>query len=728
MLTIFTSPKPFTGHAGVIQRNAMLSWTRLYPRAEVILFGNDLGTAEVAERLGFIHVPDVKCTEFGTPLLSDMFQRAQEIGSNDLFCYINADIILFSDLTEQIARHRDAFGERFLLIGRRWNLDVTRPLAFRNIWEMELRQVVAARGVRHPPTGIDYFIYPRGQLATIPDFAIGRPGWDNWLIHHAEQEGFRIIDGTPSITTVHQNHDYAHVPQGSRNVWEGPEANRNRLIARALAPSFQERNYTIDNASWKLTRNGLRKNGGLRHAWWRLLTTTRIVYAQTAGVFRPRGRFVDTDGWRIMREDQRRSRLWRAWGQFIFAIKPVLFVAHWLVVKWLKARGRLAAPSKGEVPASPKAAGGSEDRHQVDALFADVASMPAEVARADTEHDGLLFSVVICTYNRADMLPPCLDSLCKQNFDRGNYEIIVVDNNSTDRTRQVVDGFAAHTSNLSYLFEPAQGLSHARNAGWRNARGRFVAYVDDECRMPANWLKVAADIVNAYDLHMFGGPYVSAFDGPKPDWFRPTYLSTYAFGAVRRTLGQSEYLSGGNMFIRRDLVRRHGGFRPDLGMTGERLGFGEEVALQRLIRIRETDPLIIIDPALVVTHLVRPEKTRILWLLRHRIQAARYAWYGKRIAAERLPVGSGSSSGAVGLAREVARLTSRAARLALYRVFVRNRALYPYWQNSYIEEILPLVTDVVRIGLDLTQGSSKTTTNQSAPGKARNNVSEEAQQ
>ncbi|WP_162913306.1 glycosyltransferase family 2 protein [Rhodospirillaceae bacterium SYSU D60014] len=470
------------------------------------------------------------------------------------------------------------------------------------------------------------------------------------------------------------------------------------------------------------------RRSGLLHAWWRLLTTTRIAYTETAGAFRPRGKFVGTDGWQILPEDRRRSRLWRAWCQFIFAIKPILFVAHWLVVKWLKARERLAAPSKGEVPASPKAAGGSEDRHQVDTLFADVASMPAEVARADTEHDGLLFSVVICTYNRADMLPPCLNSLCKQKFDRGSYEIIVVDNNSTDRTRQVVDGFAAHTSNLSYLFEPAQGLSHARNAGWRNARGRFVAYVDDECRMPANWLKAAADIVNAYDPHMFGGPYVSAFDGPKPDWFRPTYLSTYAFGAVRRTLGQSEYLSGGNMFIRRDLIRRHGGFRPDLGMQGERMGFGEEVALQQLIRSRETDPRIIIDPALTVTHLVRPEKTRIRKFLTHRVQATRFSWYGKRITAKDLPVRHRSSGEAASLALEVAQFAGRAFRLALYRVFVRNRALYPYWRNSYIEEILPLVAHAVRVGLDLTLGSSKMTTGRPVPSKAQDKVSEEAQQ
>src|SRR5690606_2060639 len=146
-----------------------------------------------------------------------------------------------------------------------------------------------------------------------------------------------------------------------------------------------------------------------------------------------------------------------------------------------------------------------------------------------------------CTYNRADMLPACLDSLCKQSLDQDHYEIIVVDSNSTDRTRRVVEGFTAHTPHLAYLFESAQGLPHARHTGWRETRGRYVAYVDDECRMPETWLEVATGIANGYDPHMFGGPYVATFDGPKPDWFRPTYLSTYAVGAVRRMLGQNEY-------------------------------------------------------------------------------------------------------------------------------------------------------------------------------------------
>ncbi len=97
MLTIFTVPKPFRGHIGVIQTNAIQSWVLLRPECETILFGNEEGTAEVASMFGIRHFPDIERNEYGTPLVSSVFGIAQDIASHQLLCYVNADIMLTSD-------------------------------------------------------------------------------------------------------------------------------------------------------------------------------------------------------------------------------------------------------------------------------------------------------------------------------------------------------------------------------------------------------------------------------------------------------------------------------------------------------------------------------------------------------------------------------------------------------------------------------------------------------
>ena len=94
--------------------------------------------------------------------------------------------------------------------------------------------------------------------------------------------------------------------------------------------------------------------------------------------------------------------------------------------------------------------------------------------------NSFLISVVICTYNRAALLANLLENLSAQSIDPSTYEIIIVDNNSLDQTRNVVEAFATSHGNVSYGFEACQGLSWARNHGYRIARGEYVAYLDDD--------------------------------------------------------------------------------------------------------------------------------------------------------------------------------------------------------------------------------------------------------
>lgn len=245
MLTLFTTPKAFEGHIGVIQRNAIASWTRLRPVPEIVLFGNEAGTSDAARRYGVLHEPAIALNEFGTPLVSDLFAKAAALGAHDLQGYVNADILLLADFVSGI-RRTAARWRNFLLVGRRWDLDITEPLEFGAGWEVRLRALVATHARLHAPTGIDYFVFQRGMWGDIPAFAVGRTVWDNWLLYGARARGAPLIDATDAITAVHQNHAYGGFA-GADAVWKSPEARRNLELAGGYGNAF-----TLSDATWRL--------------------------------------------------------------------------------------------------------------------------------------------------------------------------------------------------------------------------------------------------------------------------------------------------------------------------------------------------------------------------------------------------------------------------------------------------------------------------------------------
>ena len=240
MLTVFSIPKAFTGHIATIQRNAIQSWLRLEPGCEVMLCGNDPGVAEICRELDLPHLDGVACNEYGTPLLSSAFDQVQARARNDLICYVNADIILLPDL---IARLRNIPFERFLLVGTRWNVDIAEPLDFDGDWSTRLRQQVQARGAMQPPAGSDHFTFVKHTLGSLPPFAVGRPGWDNWMIYHGRRLGMPVIDSSPSLMVVHQNHDYGHIKQRyDGQSYAGPEADHNL----GLLEDYRQRFILLD--------------------------------------------------------------------------------------------------------------------------------------------------------------------------------------------------------------------------------------------------------------------------------------------------------------------------------------------------------------------------------------------------------------------------------------------------------------------------------------------------
>ncbi len=252
MITFFATPKPFKGHNAIIQRNAIHSWSLINPECEVILFGNDEGTAEMAAEYGLRHIQDVKCNEFGTPLVSDMFSQAQQSAKHDLLCYANSDIIFLSDFLPAVIRMSD-IKRRFLMIGQMYDLDIVEHINFSPGWEGDIRKLLAKRGLLRHRYGMDYFVFRRGSYPEIPPFAIGRPRWDKWMVYHARTSGLDVIDATPVVTVIHQNHDYSHIPQGKGIKWEGPEAEINRSMV-----GHEVSDYTLNDANFTLTSNYLR--------------------------------------------------------------------------------------------------------------------------------------------------------------------------------------------------------------------------------------------------------------------------------------------------------------------------------------------------------------------------------------------------------------------------------------------------------------------------------------
>lgn len=256
MITMVSVPKAFRGHIDTIQTNAIESWIRLKPPCQVVLFGDEPGIAEKAARYGLQHVPEVALSECGTPLLNSVLEKARVLSVHNLICYVNADIILMSDLIRAIERWLARSRTAFLLAGGRWDIDLEEPLDFGDPnWEWLLMEDVRQRGRQRPPQWIDYFVFPRDLFKEVPPFTIGRALFDNWLLWKARSLGAALVDASEVVLATHQNHDYSHHAQGQQGVWDGREARLNL----ALMGTWRHC-YTLAHATHRITPSAVKRN------------------------------------------------------------------------------------------------------------------------------------------------------------------------------------------------------------------------------------------------------------------------------------------------------------------------------------------------------------------------------------------------------------------------------------------------------------------------------------
>jgi glycosyltransferase involved in cell wall biosynthesis len=189
----------------------------------------------------------------------------------------------------------------------------------------------------------------------------------------------------------------------------------------------------------------------------------------------------------------------------------------------------------------------------------------------------ILLSVVVCTYNRSKLLKYCLKCLCHQKLEARNYEIIVVDNNSTDNTDEIIRSYLKGKAQIKYFKEKHQGLSHARNRGCNEAQGKYLAYIDDDCIVSRNYLRNVFAIIEENEVDIMGGPIYPYYTEKRPSWFRDRY-------EIRKYEEQSGFskccrISGGNFIIRRDLLKKIGRFDTEMGMKGNKIRLGEDAKI-----------------------------------------------------------------------------------------------------------------------------------------------------
>lgn len=203
------------------------------------------------------------------------------------------------------------------------------------------------------------------------------------------------------------------------------------------------------------------------------------------------------------------------------------------------------------------------------------------VERAELPPPTLDCSVIVCTYNRAASLADTLRALQALEVPEDlRWEVVVVDNNSKDDTRQVVDTFAHGFPQLRYLFQPLQGLSHARNLGIAEARGEYLLFTDDDVLPEPDWLRATLEGLRAHQADACGGYIAPIFEVPPPHWLTERF---YGFLAVR-TDRTDDYLItqasqapfGANMAMHRRVFSTVGLFDTSRGRSGKVLASGED--------------------------------------------------------------------------------------------------------------------------------------------------------
>jgi len=230
-------------------------------------------------------------------------------------------------------------------------------------------------------------------------------------------------------------------------------------------------------------------------------------------------------------------------------------------------------------------------------------------------------TVILCTYNRANCIGSALGSVLASALPSGfEWEVLVVDNNSKDHTRAVIDEFCQrHPTRVRYIFESQQGLSNARNAGIREARGEIIAFTDDDVSVERTWLHNLTCSLHDGTCVGAGGRVCPPHNFVPPDWLTldgsimdsSGVLALFNDGNVAGILKKPPF--GANMAFHKSMFAKYGGFRPDLGRCGNNLMGNEDTEFGT--RLLAGGERLRYEPAAIVYHPVSKERLNTKYFL-----------------------------------------------------------------------------------------------------------------
>lgn len=223
-------------------------------------------------------------------------------------------------------------------------------------------------------------------------------------------------------------------------------------------------------------------------------------------------------------------------------------------------------------------------------------------------------TAVICSYNRQEYLKQSITSLVNQSLDKALYEILVVDNASTDNTKHVISNFFSHIPNIRYIYEPNLGLSFARNCAWKNSRGKYICYLDDDAIAAANWLESFWKIFTTYQPTpaVVGGKIIPFWEAPKPLWLSDSLaskkLSLLDWGDKPLEIKRNQWLCGGNTGYHKELLGNCHAFSTEIGRKGNSLLADEDFLLHK--QLQKKGYVVLYHPLICMEHCIHKNRLR----------------------------------------------------------------------------------------------------------------------
>ena len=245
-------------------------------------------------------------------------------------------------------------------------------------------------------------------------------------------------------------------------------------------------------------------------------------------------------------------------------------------------------------------------------------------------------SVVVCTFNRYDLLSEAVASIKLQSLAQDAYELIIVDNSDEPATREQLPAGLETVCNYRYITEARPGLSRARNIGIKAAAGGIVAFMDDDAKASPRWLaRIIETFGESEGTGIVGGPVRPIWTGPRPSWLHPWlegYLTILDRGTAVRVLRADEWLAGTNIAFRKNALEEAGLFPENMGRIGRLLLSNEELVISD--KIRQLGYEVVYDPEIVVLHRVHAERASQAWLRRRVFWQAISDLFAERASTE----------------------------------------------------------------------------------------------